>query len=43
MRDLVKKGKLQYDAPAMQVLEVNTEGLVCQSVDLTGYDNAIEI
>ncbi len=43
MRDMAKEDRVHYDAPAMLVLEVKTEGLVCQSVEWENYGDAIEI
>ena len=40
---MAKTNKEKYDAPVMLVLEVKTEGLVCQSVEVPDYGDVIEI
>ena len=43
MRDIREEDKVNYEAPAILVLELKTEGLVCQSAERDGYSDAIEI
>lgn len=43
MRDIREEDKVNYEAPAILVLELKTEGLVCQSAERDGYSVAIEI
>lgn len=31
------KNKVSYETPAMRVLEVKAEGIICQSGDRSGY------
>lgn len=35
--------KLEYTAPSAQKLDIASEGMICVSGDLPGYDDAIEI
>ena len=35
--------KLEYTAPSAQNLDIASEGMICVSGDLPGYDDAIEI
>lgn len=43
MRDIREEDKVNYEAPAILVLELKIEGLVCQSAERDGYSDAIEI
>ncbi len=43
MRDIREEDKVNYEAPAILVLELKTKGLVCQSVRRDVYGDAIEI
>lgn len=35
--------KWPYEAPAVEVVEVNTEGIICESGNRDGYGNPNEI
>lgn len=35
--------KLEYTAPSALKLDIASEGMICVSGDLPGYDDAIEI